>query len=132
MPIFPQKTHYSGTSPYDHLTTKKTSLLQSPWLSPKLNSTVEITPCNKVTSPLRSFLPSPVGDINGEVPLATSYILLSSSNNVPAIDNLDADRHVFIGRLVLLLGSRHRARVVSMAAVAPPVGNQYKIHGITE
>ena len=41
---------YSGTSPYGHLTSKKTSPLQSPWLSPKLYSTVQITPCNKVTS----------------------------------------------------------------------------------
>ena len=27
------------------------------------------TPCNKVTSPLRSLLPSPVGDLNSQVPL---------------------------------------------------------------
>ena len=60
---------YSGTSPYGHLTSKKTSPLQSPWLSPNLYSTVQITPCNKVTSPLRSLLPSPVGDLNSEVPL---------------------------------------------------------------
>ena len=60
---------YSGTSPYGHLTSKKTSPLQSPWLSPKLYSTVQITPCNKVTSALRSLLPSPVGDLNSEVPL---------------------------------------------------------------
>ena len=40
---------YSGTSPYGHLTSKKTSQLQSPWLSPKLHSTVQITPCNNVT-----------------------------------------------------------------------------------
>ena len=59
----------SGTSPYGHLTSKKTSPLQSPWLSPKLYSTVQITPCNKVTSALRSLLPSPVGDLNSEVPL---------------------------------------------------------------
>ena len=58
---------YSGTSHYGHLTSKKTSQLQSPWLSPKLYSTVQITPCNKVTSPLRSLLPSPVGDLNSEV-----------------------------------------------------------------
>ena len=62
-------TLYSGTSPYGHLTSKKTSPLQSPWLSPKLYSTVQITPCNKVTSALRSLLPSPVGDLNSEVPL---------------------------------------------------------------
>ena len=49
---------------YGHLTSKKTSPLQSPWLSPKLYSIVQITPCNKVTSPLRSILPSPVGDLN--------------------------------------------------------------------
>ena len=63
--------NYSGTSPYGHLTSvsKKTSPLQSPWLSPKLYSTVQITPCNKVTSALRSLLPSPVGDLNSEVPL---------------------------------------------------------------
>ena len=60
---------YSGTSPYGHLTSKKTSQLQSPWLSPNLYSIVQITPCNKVTSPLRSLLPSPVGDLNSEVPL---------------------------------------------------------------
>ena len=60
---------YSGTSPYDHLTSKKTSQLQSPWLSPKLYSTVQINPCNKVTSPVRSLLPNPVGDLNNEVPL---------------------------------------------------------------
>ena len=60
---------YSGTSPYGHLTSKTTSPLQSPWLSPKLYSTVQITPCNKVTSPLRSLVPSPVGDLNSEVPL---------------------------------------------------------------
>ena len=63
---------YSGTSPYGHLTSKKTSPLQSPWLSPKLYSTVQITPCNKVTSALRSLLPSPVGDLNSEVPLYRS------------------------------------------------------------
>ena len=66
---------YSGTSPYGHLTSKKTSRLQSPWLSPKLYSTVQITPCNKVTSPLRSFLPSPVGDLNSEVPLYAQTIV---------------------------------------------------------
>ena len=66
---------YSGTSPYGHLTSKKTSPLQSPWLSPKLYSTVEITPCNKVTSPLRSLLPSPVGDLNSEVPLYVRFYL---------------------------------------------------------
>ena len=60
---------YSGKSPYGHLTGKKTSQLQSPWLSPKLYSTVEMTPCNKGTSPLRSLLPSPVGDLNSAVPL---------------------------------------------------------------
>ena len=60
---------YSGTSPYGHLTSRKTSQLQQPWLSPKLSSTVQITPCNTVTSPLRSLLPSPVGDLNSEVPL---------------------------------------------------------------
>ena len=60
---------YSGNSPYGHLTSKKTSQLQSPWFSPKLYSTVQITPCNKVTSPLRSLLPSPVGDLNSEVPV---------------------------------------------------------------
>ena len=48
---------------------KKTSPLQSPWLSAKLYSTVQITPCHKVTSPLRSLLPSPVGHPNSEVPL---------------------------------------------------------------
>ena len=36
---------------------------------PKLYSTVQITPCNKVTSTLRNILPSPVGDLNIEVPL---------------------------------------------------------------
>ena len=35
---------YSGTSPYGHLTSKKTSELHSPWLSPKLYSTVQIAP----------------------------------------------------------------------------------------
>ena len=43
-------THYSGTSPYGHLTGKNTSPLQSPWLSPKLYSTVQITPV--IRSPL--------------------------------------------------------------------------------
>ena len=71
---------YSGTSPYGHLTSKKTSPLQSPWLSPKLYSTVQITPCNKVISPLRSLLPSPVGDLNSEVPLYP-YIFLSYPSN---------------------------------------------------
>ena len=60
---------YSETSPYDHLTSKKTSQLLSPWFSPKFYSTVQIIPCNKVTSQLRSLLPSPVGDLNSEVPL---------------------------------------------------------------
>ena len=67
--IFKGLNDYSGTSPYGHLTSKKTSPLQSPWLSPKLYSTVQITPGNKVTSTLRSLLPSPVGDLNSEVPL---------------------------------------------------------------
>ena len=43
-------TGYSGTSPYGHLTSKKTSQLQSPWLSPKLYSTVQKTLCNKETT----------------------------------------------------------------------------------
>ena len=51
-------TEYSRTSPYGHLTSKETSPLQS-----QIVSTVQITPCNKVTSPLRSLLPSPVGDL---------------------------------------------------------------------
>ena len=69
--FFFKVSNYNGTSPYGHLTCKKTSQLQSPWISPKLYSTVQITPCrrNKVTSPLRSLLPSPVGDHNSEVPL---------------------------------------------------------------
>ena len=36
---------------------------------PNMYSTVQITPCNKVTSPLRSLLPSPVGELNSKVPL---------------------------------------------------------------
>ena len=52
-----------------NLTSKKTSQLQLPWLSPKLCSTVQITPCNMVTSPLRSLLTSPVGALNSEVRL---------------------------------------------------------------
>ena len=63
---------YSGTSPYGHLTSKKTSQLQSPCLSPKLYSIVQITSCNKVASLLRSLFPSPVGDLNSEVPLYLS------------------------------------------------------------
>ena len=78
------KRLYSGTSPYGHLTSKKTSPLQSPWLSPKLYSTVQITPCNKVTSALRSLLPSPVGDLNSEVPL---YLEAGNLNTIElAID----------------------------------------------
>ena len=72
LPLFHLSTcevTYSGTSPYGHPTSKKTSQLQPPWLSPKLYSTVQMIPCNKVTSPLRSLLPSPVGDLNSEVPL---------------------------------------------------------------
>ena len=74
--LYSIKKNYSGTSPYGHLTIKKTSQLQSPWLSPKLYSTVKITPCkfNKVTSSLRSHLPSHVGDLNSEVP---QYNLIS-------------------------------------------------------
>ena len=68
---------YSGTSPYGHLTSKKTSPLQSPWISPKLYSTVQITPCNKVTSPLRSCLPSLVGDLNSEVPRTVYHSAVS-------------------------------------------------------
>ena len=68
---------YSGTSPYGHLTSKKTSQLQSPWLSPKLYSRVQITPSNKVTSPLSSLLPSPVGDRNSEVLLYLENIQLT-------------------------------------------------------
>ena len=70
------KTNYSGTSPYGHLTSKKTSPLQSPWFSPKLYSTLKITPCNKVTSPLMSLLPSPVGDLNSEVPLYYTVVIV--------------------------------------------------------
>ena len=66
--------NYSGTSPYGHLNSKKTSQLQSPWLNPKLYSPLQITPCNKITSELRSLLPSPVGDLNSEVPLYTSSL----------------------------------------------------------
>ena len=68
---------YSGTSPYGHLTSKKTSPLQSPWLSLKLYSTVQMPPCNKDTSPLRSLLTSPVSDLNSEVPLYQKYWLRS-------------------------------------------------------
>ena len=57
------------TSPYGHFTSMKTSPLQSLWLSPKLYFTVQITPCNEITAPLRSLLPSPVGELNGDVPL---------------------------------------------------------------
>ena len=64
-----KQPNYSGTSPYGHLTSKVTSQLWSPLISPKLYYTVQITPCNVVTSPLRSLLPSPVGDLNSEVPL---------------------------------------------------------------
>ena len=74
--------NYSGTSPYGHLISKKTSPLQSPWLSPKLYSTVQITPCNKVTSPVRSRLPSPVGDLNSEVLL---YIVVDHLRKPVAI-----------------------------------------------
>ena len=74
MYIYIVRINYSGTSPYGHLTSKKkTSPLQSPLLSPKLYSTVQITPCNKVTSPLRSLLPSPVGDHNSKVPLYIQF-----------------------------------------------------------
>ena len=81
---------YSGTSPYGHLTSKKTSPLQSPWLSPKLYSTVQITPCNKVTSALRSLLPSPVGDLNSEVPL---YIF-ELSPSIPSNNKLPKHHYV--------------------------------------
>ena len=74
---------YSGTSPYGHLTSMKTSPFQSPWLSPKLYSIVQITPFNKVTSPLRSLLTSPVGDLNSEVPLYT--ISFFQECNVPHV-----------------------------------------------
>ena len=73
---------YSETPPYGHLTSKKTSPLQSPWISPKLYSTLQITPCNKVTSPLRSLLPSPVGDLNSEVPLYIHYCILWQYANI--------------------------------------------------
>ena len=55
----------------------RTALLQSPWLSPMLYSAVQITHCHKVTSPLRSILPSPVGDLNtnnSEVPLYLIFV----------------------------------------------------------
>ena len=85
---------YSGTSPYGHLTSKTTSQLQSPWLSPKLYFTVQITPCNKVTSPLRSLLPSPVGDLNSDVPLyLTSTYLISSSLAPERSDSLTGMRN---------------------------------------
>ena len=56
---------YSGTSPYGHLTSHPGSV-------PNCISR-QITPCNKVTSQLRSLVPSPVGDPNSEVPLYTVY-----------------------------------------------------------
>ena len=49
--------------------------LRSPWLRPKMYATMQITLCNTVTSPLRSLLPSPVGDRRGEVPL---YFILGA------------------------------------------------------
>ena len=36
----------------------------------------KLPPCNKVTSPLRSLLPSPVRDLNSEVPL---YVFLCNT-----------------------------------------------------
>ena len=62
------------TSPYGHLTSKVTSPLRSPLLSPKLYSTAlaknrRIAPCNTVTSPLGSLIPSTVGNRISEVPL---------------------------------------------------------------
>ena len=77
-----------------HLTSKKTSQFQSPWLSPKLYSTLQITSCNKVTSTLRSLLPSPVGDLNSEVPLYFLFrckgekSLYQIMNNITATDRL--------------------------------------------
>ena len=61
--------NYSGTSPEGHLTNKVTSPLGSPFPTPKLNYTLTFTPCNTVTYPLRSLLPSPMGDLIIEVPL---------------------------------------------------------------
>ena len=63
--------HKYGYTVEPHLTV--TSLLRKPphyshCGCPKLNSTVQITPCNRVTSPLRSLLLSVVGDLNS-IPL---------------------------------------------------------------
>ena len=73
-------------------TPRPNTALQSHWVSPKLYSTVQITPCNKVTPPLRSLLPSPVGDLNSEVPV---YMLM-------------LDRHIAIGVLNFVTATRNQ------------------------
>ena len=55
-----------------HLTSTVISPLRSLLLNPKLYSTAKnrrLAPCNKVTSPLSSLLPSHVSDRISEVPL---------------------------------------------------------------
>ena len=91
------------TSPYGHVTSKKTSPLQSPWLSPKLYSTVQITPCNKVTSPIRSLLPSPVGDLNSEVPLYINIVFGRSTHFFISCYNNSVSKHYICSILVRLI-----------------------------
>ena len=68
---------YSGTPVYGHLTSKVTSPMGSPLLSPKISFPSAMirtfSPGNTVTSPLMSLLLSPIGDLNSEVPLYTSW-----------------------------------------------------------
>ena len=62
---------YSGTSRYGHLTSKVTSPLLSPEIVFLSAENRMLTPSNMVTSPMRSFLLSPLGDRNSEVPQYT-------------------------------------------------------------
>ena len=55
------KTLYSGTPPYGHLTSKVNSPLGSLFRGPNCIPQCNLSPCNTVTSPLRSFLPNPMG-----------------------------------------------------------------------
>ena len=65
---------YSGTLVCGHLTGKVTSRIRSILLCLNLFYTVQqiggfYSPGNTVTSPLRSLLLSPMGDLNSKVPL---------------------------------------------------------------
>ena len=105
---------YSGTLPYGHLTSKVTSPLRLCLLSLVFQSAKyrTLSACNMVTYQLRSFLPSPMGDRNSEVPMITEvyqqrnkYMCHQVMNTI-RIANIEWRIRICFGRIHFFLSQR--------------------------